>query len=457
MLDVLIRNGSVVDGTGAPARGADVGIRDGRIVSLEASTERARQTIDADGLTLVPGFIDLHTHYDAQLFYEPALSPSPLHGVTTVIGGNCGLTLAPVAPGDEDVAHPAPCAGRVDPGRDARSAGSSTAGRRIPEFLDVVDAQPLGPNIGFLVGHSAIRRAVMGAPRRAPPRPTSSSPRCEAVLDDAIAAGGFGFSTANVGDAGRRRRPADPAELRDPRRVRRVGRRVRAAPGNARSSSSPTRSCPGSPTTTSSSWPTCRPRRTVVLNWNKPLVNKQLPDLHRRQLRACDVARPRGGRGRADDDAAERAHPAGLRAAGTCSARCPDGAGCSSSPSTTGSTPCGNRRSRDRLAQPRLDAETAGLAGRSRATWGRATSSTKRRRDPALHHLQGRRVGDIARERGVSDFDAALESPSKRSWTSASSATRTPTTTAGARQHGSTCSRTRGSCSARPTPERTWT
>jgi N-acyl-D-aspartate/D-glutamate deacylase len=193
MLDVVIRRGEVVDGSGAPARRADVAIQDGRIAAIGEVQGDAHRVIDARGMVVCPGFVDVHTHYDAQVFWDGTLSPSSYHGVTTVIGGNCGFSIAPLAPdaGDYLMRMLARVEGMP---LESLQAGVPWDWQSFGEYLDKLEGR-LAVNAGFMVGHSALRRVVMKERAVGHAASDADLSAMVALLRRSLAEGGLGFSS----------------------------------------------------------------------------------------------------------------------------------------------------------------------------------------------------------------------------------------------------------------------
>jgi N-acyl-D-aspartate/D-glutamate deacylase len=294
VLDVLIRGGEVVDGTGAPARRADVAIRGGRVTEVGSVTDDAEVVVDADGRVVCPGFVDVHTHYDAQLMWDPTASPSPLHGVTSVVAGNCGISLAPVRREDEEFLVRMLSRVEAIP-LDSLERGVTFRWRTFAEFLDVVERSGAAVNVGFLAGHSALRRSVMGADASCAPASEAQLAAMRQSLDEALAAGALGFSsststTQRDGDG-----VPTPPNFATHDELIGLAAVCRAHPGTSLEFI-PASAARGFTEDELQLMGRMSAAGERPLNWNTVLLNyPTIPDIHERQLASADVGAALGG------------------------------------------------------------------------------------------------------------------------------------------------------------------
>ncbi len=197
MYDLLIKNGTIVDGSGGAGYRADLAVQDGRIAAIGRVNEKAKQTIDAEGHVVSPGFVDGHTHMDAQVFWDPIGSCSCYHGVTSVVMGNCGFTLAPCKQEDADLVF-RNLERAEDLSREAMLTGIDWTWETFPQFLDAVDNLPKGINYAGYIGHSALRTYVMGERAFTDEAGEDDVKRMQDLVKEAMHAGAIGFSTSRT-------------------------------------------------------------------------------------------------------------------------------------------------------------------------------------------------------------------------------------------------------------------
>ncbi len=404
MLDQLIRGGTVVDGTGAPGKRADVGVRDGRIVvvgEVGDVDEPANEVVDATDLVVTPGFVDPHTHYDAQLFWDPPAASSSLHGVTSIIGGNCGFTLAPLDPRDADYTRQMMAKVEGMPLK-ALEEGVPWKWSSFAEYLDALDGN-VGVNAGFLVGHCALRRKVMGADAVGNVASPEQVDEMALLLSECIEAGGLGFSTTlsfthSDGDG-------EPVASRWASRdeVLALCAAVRAYEGTMLEY------------VTDGCLRGFRPDEVELmadmtlaarrpLNWNVLTIDSKEPERYREQLAACENAAARGGR------AVALTMPVLVEMNMSFLNYCalfmlPDWASIMNLPVPERMAKLRDPEVRSFLAE-RARAPEAGVIARLTG-WGRYMLGDTY--SAANEGLKGRRVADIAKERGQDSFDTLLD------------------------------------------------
>jgi N-acyl-D-aspartate/D-glutamate deacylase len=399
MADVLITGGTVVDGTGAPRRSGDVAIRDGRVVPAD-ELGSTPTVIDAEGMVVAPGFVDIHTHYDAQLSWDPTASPSPLHGVTTAIGGNCGFSLAPA--GEEHAGYLMRMMARVEGmPLEALESGLAWDWDSFGDWMSRLEGR-VGVNAGFLVGHSAVRRVVMGDRCHEAARPEEVEAMA-ALVRDACASGALGFSTSTASTHNDGDGEPVPSRGAAPDELVALAAAVRDHPGTtleailagcingftedekdllARMSSSAGR----------------------PVNWNVLGVSTLNPEGHLTQLSASDHAAERGGR----VVALTLPHSMRMRLSfhtGFVLDGLPGWRPVLSLPIPERIRALSDPEVRRRLAEG-ASSDEAGML-RALASWGRMELAETFA--PENRELEGRLVSDVVAERGGDPFDVLLD------------------------------------------------
>src|SRR5499426_4408774 len=192
--DLVIKNGTLVDGTGAPARRADVAIAGGRVAEVGRVTDGAARVIDAADLVVAPGFIDPHTHYDAQICWDGAVTPSSWHGVTSVVMGNCGVGIAPCRPETREIAMRDLVNVEGIP-FDVLNKGITWDWETFPQFMDAAAARRPALNLAFMAPLTPLRHYVMGEASMERAATPEEAKRIAALLGEAMDAGAFGWTS----------------------------------------------------------------------------------------------------------------------------------------------------------------------------------------------------------------------------------------------------------------------
>lgn len=403
MPELVIKGATVIDGTGAEGRRADIGIDGGRITAVGDAGGPADATIDADGLVACPGFIDPHTHYDAQLFWDPWATPSNLFGVTTLIGGNCGFTLAPLG-GPDDAEYLKKMMVKVEGmALEALDAGVPWDWSGFGDYLDAVQARRPAVNVGFMVGHCALRRVVMGDRAVGHEAGPDEIAAMRALLEESLAAGGLGLSTGrsfthNDWDG----RPV-PSRWAAEDEVLELCRQTAAHEGTtlewvADGCMSGFRDDEVELMTQMS----LAGRRP--LNWNVLTVDSARPDDYRNQLAACERAAEAGGR------AVALTMPVLVGMNMSLGSHCalnmlPDWGEVLGLPLAERMAALRDPETLIRL-ENRAASPEAGVFSRLTGWADYRIGDTY---SAANEGLKGRRVGDIARERGRRDFFCLVE------------------------------------------------
>ncbi|MBV8982989.1 MAG: amidohydrolase family protein [Acidimicrobiia bacterium] len=227
-MDTVLRGAKVVDGTGSPARAADVGIENGRIAAVGDVAANGAKEVDLDGLVIAPGFIDIHTHYDAQVLWDRYLTPSCWHGVTSVVMGNCGFGIAPTRP-----EHRSTIARTLENVEgmsvEALEAGIPWTFESFPEYLDALDSAPTRLNVAAMIGHTPLRLYVLGDEATERAAKDDEVDRMRTLVAEALAAGALGFATSkSPTHAGAEGKPV-PSRLAELDEVMRIAEAVRDA------------------------------------------------------------------------------------------------------------------------------------------------------------------------------------------------------------------------------------